>query len=746
MNNQAITLSPTDEHRLPQVFDPQQAVLDAEYELIGDRGGIDLHAIRATLWRERKLILLILTLALAAGVLSIILTRPVYQARAAVQVEQQLPNVLGTQELEPLPAKTEADRFFQTQVDILESRAIAARVVKSLRLDRLSAFRNEAEISTNAETGVPASDQAINVVQDRLTVTPPRDTRVIGISFRSEYPKLAAAVANSFADNFVQANLQRRFDTFAYSRQYLREQIEATKIRLEKSERSLVDYARSAGLVDASGAAGAKVEDGGRRSLTTANLIDLNAAYAQARTSRLQAQQRWQQAQATPLMSLPEVLANPTVQALSRQRAEFEATYQEERQRRKEEHPAMQQAEAKIEELDRQIGALAASIRTSINDQYNVAQRQESALLGAVGQLKSATLAEQDKGVGYNILKREADTNRDLFNSLLQRYNQISSQAGLTSNNISIVDRASVPLNPIYPNPALNMALAGSGGLILALIVAFTRARLSDVVHMPHRVEQELGLPLLGVVPKLRGPQSLDEALADPRSPIVEAHHTIAMALDTSAMLPKHSIVLLTSSGANEGKSTTALVLGSNLAATGKSVLLIDGDLRRGSLHRVVGLPNENGLADILARGVPAAQAIRYFDGGISFIPRGRSPASPAELLASERMVDFLIEVRAHYDVAIIDGPPVLGLADAPRLAAAADGTLLVMEAHRASKESCRIALRRLTSSGAQVIGLVLTKFDSAKAGGNYGYAYTYEYGEEREDETAFEPGLAIRS
>lgn len=745
MNNQVIALSAPNDPQVPQVFDPQRTMLDAEYELIGDRGGIDLRAIRATLWRERKLILAILTLALAAGVLSIILVRPVYQARAAVQVEQQLPNVLGTQDVEPVPAKTEADRFFQTQVDILESRAIAAGVIKALKLDKQPAFLNEVGISTNAETGVPVSDQAINAVQDRLTVTPPRDTRVMGISFNSENPRLAAAVANGFADTFVHANLQRRFDTFAYSRQYLREQIEATKVRLEKSERALIDYARSAGLVDASGAAGATVDDGGRRSLTTANLVDLNAAYAQARTNRLQAQQRWQQAQATPLMSLPEVLANPTVQNLSRQRAEFEATYQEERQRRKEEHPGMQQAAAKIEELDRQIGALAASIRTSIGDQYNVAQRQESALHGAVSQLKSATLTEQDKGVQYNILKREVDAGRDLFNTLLQRYSQISSQAGLTNNNISIVDRANVPISPIYPNPALNMALAGFGGLMLALIVAFTRERLGDAVHTPNQIEQELGLQLLGVVPKLKGPQSLDEALADPRSPIVEAHHTIAMALDTSAMLPKHSILLLTSSGANEGKSTTALILGSNLAATGKRVLLIDGDMRRGSLHRVIGLPNEKGLADVLSKRVPPLEAIQYSDSaGLAFIARGRSRSSPAELLASERMSDFLIEVRGHYDVAIIDGPPVLGLADAPRLAAAADGTLLVMEAHSASKERCKIALRRLVSSGAHVIGLVLTKFDPDKAGGDYGYAYTYEYGAEDEDEAG--RGQAIQA
>lgn len=746
MNNQAIALTGPRFHLLPQDFDGPLNTIDADFELVGERRGIDLRAIWATILRERKLILVILMLALAAGIASILLSRTIYRARAAVQVEQQLPNVLGTQELEPVPVRTEADRFLQTQVDILNSRAMAAAVVKELKLDQNRMFAREAGISADNDAGIPASQQAINAVQDRMTVSSPRDTRILKIYFDSENAGLAASVANGFADNFVASNVQRRFATFSYSRNYLQKQIDTTKVRLEQSERALIAYSRAAGIVDASGAAGAKFEDGGRRSLTTANLVELNAAYAQARTNSVQAQQRWQQAQATPLMSLPEVLSNPAIQDLTRQRAEFEARYQEERQRHKEEHPAMEQAKAKINELDRQISALAASIRVSIGDQSRVAQRQEGALLGAVSQLKSATLTEQDKGVHYNILKREVDTNRDLFNSLLLRYNQISSQAGLISSNISIVDRAIPPISPISPRPWLNMTLAGFGGLLLGLIAAFARDRLRDKVDMPSEVEEDLGVPLLGVVPKLGGAQALQEALATPRSAIVEAHHTIAWSLDARAKLPEHSVLLLTSSQANEGKSTTAATLGSNLAATGKRVLLVDGDMRRGSLHRLMGLRNEVGLSNLLRRELPALQAVQYSDvDKMPFIARGTASASPAELLAGEAMTDFLREVRANYDIVIIDGPPVLGLADAPRLAAAADGTLFVMAAHYASKEAARIALRRLATSGANVIGLVLTKFDVNKAGGHYGYGYTYEYGDaDQQDELTDETASAV--
>jgi capsular exopolysaccharide synthesis family protein len=746
MNNQAIASSRPRYHLLPRDYDGSQDILDADFELAGESRGIDLRAIWATILRERKLILVILLLALAAGVASILLSRTIYRAQAAVQVEEQLPNVLGTQELEPAPVRTEADRFLKTQVDILNSRAMAAAVVEKLKLDQNRIFAREADISADNDAGIPVSEQAINAVQERMTASSPRDTRILKIFFDSGNAELAASVANGFADNFVASNVQRRFDTFSHSRNYLQKQIDTTKVRLAQSERALIAYSRAAGIVDASGAAGAKFEDGGRRSLTTANLVELNAAYAQARSNSVQAQQRWQQAQATPLMSLPEVLSNPAIQDLTRQRAEFEAVYEEELQRRKEEHPSMAQAKAKIKELDRQISALASSIRTSIDDQARVAQRQEGALLSAVGQLKSATLSEQDKGVHYNILRREVDTNRDLFNSLLLRYNQISSQAGLISSNIAIVDRAIPPISPIAPRPWLNMTLASLGGLLLGLIAAFARDRFRDKIDMPNEVEDDLGVPLLGVVPKLEGDVALRKALDTPRSAIVEAHHTIAWSLDARAKLPPHSVLLLTSSQANEGKSTTAATLGSNLAGTGKRVLLVDGDMRRGSLHRVMGLPNDVGLSNLLNRELSASEAVQYSDVyKLPFISRGTASASPAELLAGEAMTDFLQEVRANYDIIIIDGPPVLGLADAPRLAAAADGTLFVMAAHYASKEAARIALRRLATSGTNVVGLVLTKFDVMKAGGHYGYGYTYEYGEaDRNDELTDETALAL--
>jgi capsular exopolysaccharide synthesis family protein len=465
--------------------------------------------------------------------------------------------------------------------------------------------------------------------------------------------------------------------------------------------------------------------------------VELNSAYSQARANRMQAEQRWRQAMATPALNLPDVLANPAVQSLTRERAELQATLQQELQRRQEQHPAVIQARAQIAELDRQIGTIAAGVRASIGNQYRVAAGQEAALSGNVNALKAATFAEQDKSVRYNILKREADTNRSLYNTLLQRYQDVSTQAANLINPISIIDRAQPSSSPAYPRPMLNMALAGMAGIALALVAGFARNRRDNEVHGPADVEREFPMPLLGVVPLLKDGGSVVEALENPQSPLTEAHHTISLALDPVTRSSENSLLLLTSSCPDEGKTTIAIKLAANLAAAGKKVLMIDGDMRRGSVHSSLGLPNSPGLADLLSKdsGHRLADATRYCeDVGFTVLPRGCPSTNPAQLLASSRFATLIAETAGLYDAVIVDGPPVLGLADAPRLARAADATVFIVEANRTSKEHAKIALRRLSDAGAEQIGLVLNKYDPDKDIGASDYAYRYDYAVEEAD------------
>lgn len=730
MSNQAVVVSPQGEQLVRLGEQPHVAYSEHELGEVSG-GGIDFAGLKSLIARNRWLVLTIILLCLAAGVASILLTKPVYRAEASIQIEPQGLRILGTEEVSPDAPKAESDRLLQTQVDILNSRATAQHVAQKMKLSSNRDFLRDAGL-LDARDEPQFEARVAMALQDGLTVSLPRETRVITISYDSHDPAFAAAAANSFAETFIADGLQRRSDTYAYSRRFLQRQLAETKVRLEQSERALLAYARSAGLIDASSAAGAAASDGERRSLVTANLVDINSAYAQARATRLQAQQRWVQSQSTPTMSLPEVLSNPAIQKMTERRAELQAAFEEERARRKDEHPAIVQAAARLTEMDQQIGSLAAGIKASIGDQYRVAQRQENALNASIGQLKAATFAEQDKGVRYNILKREATTSKDLYNSLLQRFNEVSGQAADTTNTISIIDRAHAPTDPSYPQPAVNMALAGAAGIFLALVALFGRNKLDEQVHGPAKIESDFGVPLLGVVPMLADGETVQQAIDNPRSHMAEAHHTICLGLESVSRTPNHPVLLLTSSCPTEGKSTTALKLGAHFAAAGKRVLLIDGDMRRGSLHRLLGQSNTIGLSDVLSsrRRASLLSAVQYCDRyGFSFLARGRSQANPAGLLASDRFAQLLQEVSAQYEVAVIDGPPVLGLADAPRLASLTDATLFVLEANRTSRQHAQIALRRLSEAGARQIGMILTKYDPSKDLHDYGYAYCYDYG-----------------
>lgn len=690
----------------------------------------DLKKIWSAIRRNFLLIASIVAAALALGVISLFVISPTYRATASVEIANQSMKVLGTEEFQQINGSQESDRLLQTQIDILKSRALAERVSDGLNLAASDRFLLAQAVTPKGDI---RGEQIIEALQDNLLVSLPRNSRVVPIRFESTDPKIAAMIANAYAENLIAGNLQRHLDTSSYSKEFLQNQLTLTKARLERSERALLSYARSAGLVDPSAGAGDpnSPTNNAPRSLTSANLIDLNQSLAQAKSARIHAEGRWREAHATPVMSLPDVLSNPAIQQMTQKRAELESQYQQEMQRRKAEHPAVQQAAAAIRELDSQISGLANSIRNSIRNQYLTARQQESQLASAVGQLKDATLAEQTLGIRYNILKREVDTNRQLYDGLLQRFKQVSAEAGVSPNNIAIVDRAHAPMVPVSPDPFLNIMIALLAGLIVAAGVVATREVFHDGVRSPDEVESRFGTPLLGVVPRLSASRATD-ALADPRSQLSEAYQTVRASVELSCEGGAPKTLLVTSCREGEGKTTTALAMARDAAAAGRKVILVDADMRRPSLHSLLNIPKVPGLADLLTQQLPADVVIHQTETpGLFVLPAGPKPPSPAELLSGAGFRALLSYLKEHYDQIIIDSPPVLGLADAPRLSAAVDGTVIVIEAARSQRGAIEAAMRRLRASRGRIIGAVLVKFDASKAdvGSNYLLEY-YSYGE----------------
>lgn len=697
---------------------------------------IDLRAIWATIYRNRFVMGLILAGCIALGILSILIMPRVYEARSSVQIDQQIAKVLGTEDDQTMIGGADADRFLQTQVDIVKSRSMAKKVSDSLGLAANDRFLEQMGVgAVLGDKRGKREETVLDTLQRNLDVDLKRNSRVVGILFRSREPALADRIANSYAENVISGNIQRKYSTSAYSRNFLEKQLGLAKGRLEASERSLIGYARSAQLIDASSGAKQNWEASGPRSLVTANLVQLNESYAAAATARSQARERWEQARGAALMTLPEVLANDGMQRLLQRRAELNADFSQLRQRLTPEHPTVSQVGAQVAELEQQIRGFAESIRNSIRNQYLTTERQYAALAAQVATLKGATLAEQDRSVQYNILQREVDTNRQLYESLLQRFKEVSAEAGIATNNISMVDLAETPRRPISPKPLINLALATLSGLCLALVYAFARERLDDAIRNPEDVESKLHMPLLGVVPEVESSTPVED-LQDSKSEITEAYNSIRTAIELSSNQGLFKSVLVSSSSKGEGKSTTSYALARGFAMVGRKVLLIDADLRRPSLHKFLNVrQSDKGLSTLLARSSTAQESIMPMGMGMAnafFMPSGPLPPDPANLFAGDAVETLLESLSNDYDIIILDGPPVLALADATELTAAVQATIFVCAAGSAHFGQTRAAVTRLDRAHGNLIGAVVTKYNSRKTGyGPYSDYYRYNYEED---------------
>lgn len=686
--------------------------------------------------KHRLLIAGALLTAVMLGLVVTLLMTPVYTASTALQIDREAARIYNADDVNPRESMIQGEEFFQTQYGLLRSRSLAERVIADLGLAASDEFLTKMGVSPpeagegGAARLVQRRQRAVlRAVQKNLTVTPTRGSRLVTVSFDSPDPVLSARVANAFATNFIEANLDRKFQSSTYARQFLEERIAQTKIKLEEAERGLVKYATDQQIVnvrEAGVAPGAEAQ-----SLASTNLGTINAALATATAARVAAEEKWRQARSSALMTLPEVLQNPTIQRLTEERARIGSEYQQKLRVFQPDYPEMVQLKSRMDELDRQIAELAGQIRTSIQSQYTVALNQERSLQSQVNTLKSDVMDVRNRSIEYNILQREVDTSRTLYEGLLQRYKEVSVTGGITANNISIIDQAQVPALPSKPVLLVNLILAALFGLGLGVVAAFILEALDETLATPDDVEAKLGIPVLGAIPLLEpGVLPLD-ALGDIRSGFSEAYYSLRTALQFSTPNGAPDIILVTSSRPSEGKSTTAFAVAQAFARVGQRVLLIDGDLRNPSLHRLLRTNNDRGLSNILSGAADIAQVSRPSGlPGLDIVTCGPLPPNPAELWGGERVRRVMDECRASYDQVVIDGPPVLGFADIPLLASVVDGTLFVLESRRTRRGQARGALKRLHMGYAKLLGVALTKIDMKSAAyGGYDYGYTYSYG-----------------
>jgi succinoglycan biosynthesis transport protein ExoP len=670
---------------------------------------------------NRVLILAILVLALALGVLATMLATPQYRATTRVEISRADENVTNVEAVQA-EETTSDEQFFETQYALLRARSLAERVVRAAQLPRDAAFIRAHDV--DVAPGETPEAALSTVLLENVDIDPVENSSLVDVTFRSADPAVAARIANTWADAFIDANLDRRFGATVEARQFLEQRLADLKTRLEESERALIAYAAQEDLfpIERTVSAGeGGSEETVSQTLVASDLQALNTALAQATADRISAQ-----AALRTVGSAADQQASSELAPLRQKRSELIAQRAQLLTQFGEQYPSVLALTGQIQGLDAEITRGERRGGGGLQAEYREAVDREERLRAQVDQLRQQFLGQRQASVQYNILQREVDTNRELYNALLQRYREIG-VAGVGENNISVVDVARTPADPYSPSWVRNLLLALLLGGAAAGGIVFIREQIDQSIRDPDIVPRRLGVALLGIVPRIKE-EEIVTSIEERSSELFEAYFSFYTNLTFLSERGVPRTLLLTSSRPAEGKSISAVALAKILGMQGKQVVLLDADMRHSGLSKYIGKRSRLGLSNFLAGDNDWRPMIgRFGNWGFDILGSGKRPPNAGQLLATGRYAELLRQLGEAYDHVVIDGPPVLGLADAPLIASSADAVVMVMEANAGRLRAIAGAIERLENAGARVAGALVTKLDERNA--SYGYGYGYGYG-----------------
>lgn len=701
-------------------------------------------------YKRRWVVLAFVTVCLVSALIFSLVVHPKYFSAVTLDVSREAPKIVDMEQVDQSEAAGPDLEFYQTQYELLKSRSLSEAVVRDLDLENnflyLTQYTEGDVDEMRAKPLKERLDLATDMVNKHTAVSPVRGSSIINVGFTSADPRLSAQVANSIAENFIQSNLSRRYEAAAYARNFLQTRLSQVRTRLEDSERKAVEYAQQQGLI--------RIKTGGsdnnaEQSLLANQLAELSTQLTAAHAQRAQAEAQYREG--TSGTAAAQSLSSTTLGTLRPQRADLISQLTKLESDFGPQYPPLIALKSQIQELDKQISREEARVDSSVAKdlagRYQQALAAETSLQQKVDALKASLIGEEGRSIQYNILQREVDTNRALYDALLQRFKEVGIAGGIGTNNVAIVDRAIVPERPSSPNLPLNLAVGLILGLISGAGAAFILEQLAESVIVPSEFQAKLRIPLLGSTPTLVKRSAAVRLLARPNatagkpkdpaestalesSTLLEAYQSIVAAIRFSTDHGAPSSIAVTSTREEEGKTTTAVAIARILSSTGARVLLIDADLRRPSIHRMFDLSRETGLSDVLTGHARWDESLHETAQERLFvIPAGKIPPSPATLLATGAFGQIIKDAAKHFDHIVVDCPPLLGLADATLISAVVEGTVFVMEAGRTRASDARRAVDRLTAVQSRITGAVLTKLDSRSSGYGYGYSYTYKYG-----------------
>ncbi len=674
---------------------------------------------------------------------------PRYQATATLMIEAEQAKALSIEEVYGLDSSRK--EYFLTQFEILKSRRIAERVVEQLELTSHPEFDPDQQESgfslrdwlpflaqpeplSEEEARTLKLQKVTDAFAERLTISPVRNTQLVKITFESESSQLAAEVANTVAEVFIESHLEAKLEMTQQATSWLNQRLDGLRVKLEASEAKLQAFQESEGLVDVEGVQG----------LAAQELNEITTQLMQTRKVMKQAESIYQLVQTRgadfdALGSLQEVLNHQVIQDVKKAEVEASRKVSELARRYGPKHPKMIAARDELESVQDKLRSEVRRLIAGIENDYETAKANERALARELAQAKGEYQQVSRKETRYNELKREVDVNRQLYNAFLTRFKETSETSDFEAANARLTDPATAPREPAKPKKNLIIALALLVSAMFGVMLAFLIEALNDGIRNPEDVENKLSQRMIGLLPWVKHDKGerldLRTFFESDQQSFSEAVRTLRTSLVLSHLEKPAKVISVTSSVPGEGKTTVAENLGFALAQMEK-VLLIDADMRRPSVGKDFGLPVYHpGLSNLIAGSSNLDECVyRDEKSGMDVMPAGAVPPNPQELLSSPRFAKALQQLTEKYDRVIIDTAPAQVVSDALIVSRVADSLLYVVKADSTRQKMITNGIGRLLQVGAKLDGVVLNQVDTtSKAsyyGNYYGYAGDYSYAE----------------
>jgi succinoglycan biosynthesis transport protein ExoP len=715
--------------------------------------------------KRRRLVVLVLAAALGTGVLVTALTTPQYTAQVTLKIDATGPSVTG---LGGDQAAGDAT-YFQTQIALLKSRALAARVIKELSLESHPKFvyvptimdqlrrqvvgpldsslkrlsKRVAALSDSAPTpeAQPEAQRPPTKFEmgvdpgltgrylKLLDVKPMAGTSLATAMLTTVSPRLSQEMAAAHAANFIRMNLETRFDLTKEAREFLEKKLAELKVKVVKSEEALQRFRQKYGVVSMDGS----------QNIVVNRMVELNRRLTEAKAKRIELESLTRAVKDKNFEYLSQIIGNNQIIQLKGRLESLEAEQARLATVFKSDHPRLLELKQQINEARRRLRLEIGNVVRGVETDYAAARSQEAALQAEAERQQQAALDVKELAVEYTLLQGELDANRAIYDNVAKRLNETSISNDSPISNIQIIEQAERPSSPSSPNAVLNMMLASALGLFLGVGLAFLLEHFDSSMRTPEDVWRAVAVPTLGVVPHLRAlarreygfdrrlkgspmrhlahrwgasGQSASAQLMlvqHPLSFLAESYRTIRTTLLLGHAERSPRVILITSAHPGEGKTTITLNLGIALAQSGRSVVVVDADLRKGNCHSHLGLQNRRGLTHLLTDSLPLDICVQSTAvDRLSLLPRGGLPPNPTELLGSNEMQEMLAALRQRFDFVLVDTPPSMAISDAAVLSVLCDGVLLALRNQSTSTDAARHVVERLQAVGAQILGAVL--------------------------------------